>query len=93
MSEPTPTPESAGGAPAPPPADVLKSAFGAFKKRYKLTVLDRESSLGASKPMTGGRSASGMGIRPPDQFPREVWQELARQGRIRDLGGGYYAMP
>lgn len=73
--------------------ETLKSAFGAFKKRYKLTVLDQESSLGAGKPMTGGKSAAGIGIRPPDQFPREVWQELARQGRIRDLGGGYYTMP
>jgi hypothetical protein len=90
MSE---TPNPAPGEPAPIAPETLKSAFGAFKKRYKLTVLDRESSLGASKPMTGGKSAAGMGIRPPDQFPREVWQELARQGRLRDLGGGYYAMP
>ena len=71
---------------------LLKTAFNAFKKRYKLTKLDHESHLGAARPMTSGKSAAGIGINPPSQFPREVWQELAKQGKIRDMGGGFYSM-
>lgn len=73
--------------------DVLKQALGAFKKRHKLTKLDQESKLGASKPLTGGRKAEGLGIVPPNQFPRDVWQELAKQGKIKDMGGGFYSLP
>lgn len=78
----------------PPPDDAtLKSAFNAFKKRWKLTRLDDESRLGGGRPTTSGRASGVAGIVPPNQFPREVWQELARQGRIKDQGGGFYGMP
>lgn len=70
--------------------ETLKQALHAFKKRLKLTRLDQESSLGAHKPMTGGKKTEGLGIMPPNQFPREVWRELARQGKIKDMGGGFY---
>jgi hypothetical protein len=83
---------SAGGTPESARELELKQAFNAFKKRLKLTRLDHESKLGASRPLTGGKKTDGMGIIPPNQFPREVWQELARQGRIKDLGGGFYSM-
>lgn len=73
--------------------DQLKHAFQAFKKRVKLTKLDDESRLGGGRPTTGGRKSEVMGIIPPNQFPREVWKELARQGRIRDMGGGFFSMP
>jgi hypothetical protein len=72
--------------------DTLKQALGAFKKRLKLTKLDQESKLGAHKPMTSGKKVEGMGIQPPNQFPREVWKELANQGKIKDMGGGFYTM-
>lgn len=101
--DPNPAPGTPGtpapGTPAPgtpssnPPAigeETLKQALHAFKKRLKLTRLDQESSLGAHKPMTGGKKTEGMGIIPPNQFPREVWRELARQGKIKDMGGGFY---
>jgi hypothetical protein len=84
---------SRGGASSTPPAigeETLKQALHAFKKRLKLTRLDQESSLGAHKPMTGGKKTEGLGIMPPNQFPREVWRELARQGKIKDMGGGFY---
>lgn len=71
---------------------LLKTAFNAFKKRYKLTKLDQESKLGASRPMTSGKKTEGIGINPPSQFAREVWQELAKQGKIKDMGGGFYSM-
>lgn len=73
--------------------ETLNQAFGAFKKRLKLTRLDQESKLGAHKPMTSGKKVENLGIQPPNQFPREVWKELARQGRIKDMGGGFYTMP
>lgn len=87
MTDPTP--------PAQPSftPEELKHAFHAFKKRHKLTKLDQESHLGGGRPTTGGKSAAGIGIRPPTEFPREIWHELARQGRIKDMGGGMYGMP
>lgn len=71
---------------------LLKTALNAFKKRYKLTKLDQESKLGASRPMTSGKKSEGIGINPPSQFSRDVWQELAKQGKIKDMGGGFYSM-
>lgn len=90
------TPES-GGTPPAPAGDqarevLLKTALNAFKKRYKLTKLDQESKLGASRPMTAGKKAEGIGINPPREFDRDVWQELAKQGKIKDMGGGFYSM-
>jgi len=78
--------------PPTPPIDdaTLKQAYNAFKKRLKLTILDQESKLGAGKPMTGGFKAAGIGIMPPNQFPRAVWIELAKQGKIKDMGGGFF---
>ncbi len=70
--------------------EVLKSALKAFKKRLKLTALDDDSHLGKG-PFSGG--AQGLyAITPPSQFPREVWQELARLGKIRDAGHGLYKL-
>lgn len=95
MHSDTPGQAAAGsvgdGSPAIPP-ETLNQALGAFKKRLKLTKLDQESKLGAHKPMTSGKKVENLGIQPPNQFPREVWKELARQGRIKDMGGGFYTM-
>lgn len=100
MSENQPDPQSSAE-PAPPPSasepaaitpEVLKSAYNAFKKRWKLTRLDQESRIGRSPLSSGGRSSIA-GIVPPDQFPRAVWEELARQGRLKNAGQGFYSMP
>ncbi len=72
--------------------ETLKSALKAFRKRLKLTRLDAESKLGAHKPMTGGQKSGIVAIRPPNQFPDEVWQELARQGKLKDTGAGFYQL-
>ncbi len=79
-------------APTPAPIDpeILKQAMTAFKKRLKLTILNDESRLGGGRPTTGGKKSEVSGIQPPSQFPRAVWQELAKQGKIKDLGGGFY---
>ena len=69
---------------------VLKSAMKAFKKRLKLTALDDDSQLGRG-PFSGGHTGV-FAIRPPSQFPQAVWDELCRQGRLRDSGHGIYEL-
>lgn len=72
--------------------EYLKHALKAFKKRLKLTRLNEESSLGAHRPMTGGRKSTVSAIIPPREFSREVWEELAKQGKLRNTGGGFYEL-
>lgn len=82
--ESTPVPE-------PPSKEQLRLAMKAFRKRLKLMKLDEESSLGHG-PMSSGRRSEIAAIRPPDQFPKEVWRELANQGKLRHDGGGLYSI-
>jgi hypothetical protein len=72
--------------------DVLKRAMKAYRKSLKVTILAAESSLGGG-PMSGGRKSTILGVRPPDRYPRSVWQELARQGRLIDAKHGLYELP
>jgi len=72
------------------PPEVLKSALKAFKKRLKLTVLDDDSHLKRG-PFSSG-STGVYAIQPPNQFPREVWEELCRLGKLRDSGHGLYEL-
>ena len=69
----------------------LKLALKAFKKRMKLTCLDDQSRLGVG-PMSGGRPSSIVAITPPDQYPDALWEELARQGKLKRAGSGMYEM-
>ncbi|MBS0197482.1 MAG: hypothetical protein JSR77_12060 [Planctomycetes bacterium] len=69
----------------------LKSALNAFKKRVKLTKLDQESKLGGGRPVTSGKRSDIVGMQPPREYPKEIWAELVKQGKIKDMGGGYYA--
>jgi hypothetical protein len=89
MTESTETP------PEPTPQtfskEELKLAHKAFKKRLKLTRLDDESRIGRS-PMTSGGKSGVFAIRPPDQFPKEIWQELVRQGKLKYAGEGTYEL-
>lgn len=70
-----------------PTADkaILKRAMKAVRKRLKLARLDDESALGG-RGLTSGRHSSISAVRPPDQYPREVWDLLIRQGKLRDVG-------
>ena len=72
--------------------EVLKSAYHAFKKRWKLTRLDYESKIGRG-PMSSGQKSSIVGIVPPSQFPAKVWEELVKQGRLKYAGNGQYSIP
>lgn len=66
---------------------VLKRALKAYRKRLKLMRLDDESS-DARNPLSKGAASSILGIRPPEQYPQEIWDFLVAQGRLRDAGGG-----
>ena len=76
---------------APLDPEELKRALKAFKKRLKLTRLDAESGLGGGK-MTGGKSSGIVAITPPDQYPRAVWEELVRQGKLKSASHGMYEL-
>lgn len=69
--------------------ETLLRAMKALKKRLKVTRLDDESRLGHDAMSKGGRSGI-VGVRPPEQYPAEVWQALEQKGRIRALGQGLY---
>ncbi len=78
------------------PEDVLapenlKRALKAFRKRLKITRLDAESSVGGG-PMSSGRSSGIVAVRPPDQFPQEVWDKLVEEGKLRSVGHGLYEL-
>lgn len=71
--------------------EELKAAFKAFKKRMKLTRLDAESNISGS-PLTSGRKSDIVAITPPNQFPDGIWDELVRQGRLKDMRHGTYGL-
>ena len=76
--------------PAAPTPQELRAALKAFRKRLKLTQLDDQSRIGKS-PLSG-HATSIVAITPPDQYPAAVWEELARQGKLRRAGSGLYEL-
>jgi hypothetical protein len=92
MTMPEPPPPEGAPPTGPTPAidqGVLNGALKAFKKRLKAVKLDDESRLGGHG-LSGGRSSGIVGIVPPNSHPREVWDELVRQGRLRRSHEGLY---
>jgi hypothetical protein len=85
MSTDAPSPEGT------PSKEDLKRAFKAFKKRLKLMRLDAESNIGGG-PLSGGRKSEIVAITPPHEFAHPVWEELARQGKIKKAGHGTYEL-
>jgi hypothetical protein len=75
----------------PPTHEELKKALKAFKKRLKLARLDEESKI-TRRPVTGGKDSGIVAITPPDQFPQAVWEELVRQGKLKNAGHGTYEL-
>jgi len=83
-----------GGQPAaeePISKELIKSAYLAFKKRWKLTRLDQESRIGRG-PMSSGQKSTIVGIEPPNQFPAAVWELLVQQGKLKRAGRDQYAL-
>lgn len=70
----------------------LDAAMRAFHKRIKLGRLADESRLGG-RYTSGGRESNIDAIKPPDGFPEAIWQVLARSGKLKDMGGGFYSEP
>lgn len=91
--DPSANPEPSTNPPAASqlPSEQLRDALKAFKKRLKLTRLDDESRLGHGAVTKGGRSGV-QAIQPPHQYPKAVWDELVRQGRLRYTGHGLYTL-
>ena len=78
--------------PGGPDSEELRRALKAFKKRMKIMRREEESSLGRG-PLSGGKRATIVAIVPPSQFPREVWDKLVQQGKLRYSGHGLYELP
>lgn len=70
---------------------VLKTALKAFRKKLNLTRLGDESALGG-RGTSSGRKSSVVAITPPDSHPIEVYEELARQGKLRKAGHGMFEL-
>jgi len=84
---------SASASPAAPDPEQLKQAMKAFRKRLKLTILDEESKLGRTgNPMSGGKLSKIVAIMAPREYPAAVWEELARQGKLKSSGGSFYEL-
>jgi len=64
-----------------------KRAYKAFKKRLKLARLDDASGLGI-----GSKTSRIGGITPPAGHPPEVWEELAKLGKLKREGSGIYSL-
>jgi hypothetical protein len=75
--------------PERPSKEECKRAMKAFKKRLKLMRLDDESRVGRGATSSGSQSGI-VGIKPPEKYPKAVWDELVRQGKLRQLENGLY---
>ena len=88
---PSVPPEQSAAAPIDP--EQLKHAMKAFRKRLKLTRLDEESKLGrVGNPMSGGKASKIVAIMAPREFPSRVWEELERQGKLKNAVGSFYEL-
>mgnify|MGYP001168651001 FL=1 len=92
MTSDTPRSDEPGAAlPGGVESAQLKSALKAFRKRLKFSQLDDESRLGHGPMSSGGRSGI-VAIPPPMQYAQAVWDELVRQGKLRNSGHGLYEL-
>lgn len=94
-THPTPQPIAASQAvpsePEPVTPDQLKAAMKSFRKRLKLTKLDEESKI-SNRAMTSGRQSAIVAIMAPREYPKAVWDELVREGKLKDVGRGFYEL-
>ncbi len=89
--EPSSGAGDSGETPAGMSPEELRRALRAFKKRLKLARLEDESRLGGG-PMSGGKKSSIVAITPPNQYPKAVWDELAKKGKLQYSGQGMYEL-
>ena len=81
------------GTPVAPAIDeaTLNEALRLFRKRLKLTQLDADSRIGHG-PMSGTGQFRIQSMAPPREFPIAVWDALARAGKLRREGDGFYSL-
>jgi hypothetical protein len=82
QNDPSPT-----GAPTP---ETLKQALKAFRKSLRVTQLDSDSQI-RGRALSGG-STPIVAMTPPSQFPKAVWDELVKQGKLKYVGHGMYEL-
>jgi hypothetical protein len=70
----------------------LSSAMKAFRKRLKFTRLDDESQINNRNPLSRGQESRIDCIYPPFEWPKEVWQCLAKRGKLSYVGNGFYEL-
>ena len=85
------TTESAMPSEGGPSPQELKLALKAFKKRLKLTRLDADSRIGVG-PLSSGANWGIEAIMPPNQYPRAIWDELVKQGKLKKASQGMYSL-
>jgi len=75
-----------------PSFDQLRNGLRAFKKKMRVSQLDSDSHL-TNRALTGGSRGTISAITPPTEFPRQVWEQLATEGKLKRAGHGMYALP
>ncbi len=82
---------SAGPAAAQIEESTLHDALRLFRKRLKLMQLDADSKLGHG-PTSGTGQHRIQSMVPPRDYPVAVWDALARAGKLRREGDGFYSL-
>ena len=71
---------------------TCKAALKLFRRRLKFMRLDDESRISNRDPLSSGRSSEILEMEPPQDYPKEVWAELVRRGKLRHTGKGFYEL-
>ena len=71
--------------------EELKLALKAFRRKLRHLIAEDEAR-GGGKFGFGGRRSSIVGITPPPEFPREVWEELVQRGKMKKESQGLYSL-
>jgi hypothetical protein len=71
--------------------EELKLAMKAFRRKLRHLIAEDEAR-GGGKFGFGGRKSSINAITPPYEFPREIWDELAKLGKLKKEPQGLYSL-
>ena len=73
----------------------FEKAIKPYLAKYWLPGIDLiwelQSKLGGG-PMSSGGNSGIVAVTAPDQFPKAIWDELVKQGRLRYVGNGLYEL-
>jgi hypothetical protein len=67
--------------PVPPPSGMTGELKGALKAFRKM-----------AGPLSSGKISNIVAITPPSQFRPEIWEELAKLGKLKSEGDGMYCL-